>query len=79
MTLAEANEQRDWWPWQDLATGLIKRAGRLDAGEDLGLDLDETICAGLHNDRLVLAAFPVGRIPLSTLVINRPSELRNSQ
>ena len=43
MTLAEANEQRDWWLWQDLSTGLIKRAGRLYAGDDLGLDLDETI------------------------------------
>jgi hypothetical protein len=45
VTLAEANEQRDWRLWQDLATGLIKRARRLYAGEDLGLDLDETIYA----------------------------------
>jgi hypothetical protein len=40
VTLAEANEQRDWRLWQDLATGLIKRARRLYAGEDLGVDLD---------------------------------------
>lgn len=45
VTLAEANEQRDWRLWQDLATGLIKRARRLYAGEELGLDLDETIYA----------------------------------
>ena len=45
VTLAEANEQRDWRLWQDLATGLIKRARRLYAGEDLGLDLNETIYA----------------------------------
>jgi hypothetical protein len=45
VTLAEANEQRDWRLWQDLAAGLIKRARRLYAGEDLGLELDETIYA----------------------------------
>jgi hypothetical protein len=45
VTLAEANEQRDWRLWQDLATGLIKRARRLYAGEDLGWELDETIYA----------------------------------
>lgn len=45
VTLAEANEQRDWRLWQDLATGLIKRARRLYAGEDLGLELEETIYA----------------------------------
>ncbi len=45
VTLAEANEQRDWRLWQDLATGLIKRARRLYADEDLGLDLEETIYA----------------------------------
>jgi hypothetical protein len=43
--LAEANEQRDWRLWQDPATGLIKRGRHLYAGEDLGLDLDETIYA----------------------------------
>lgn len=45
VTLAEANEQRDRRLWQDLATGLIKRARRLYAGEDFELDLDETIYA----------------------------------
>ena len=54
VTLAEANEQRDWRLWQDLATGLIKRARRLYAGEDLGLELVETIYA-LDWPRLYLA------------------------
>ncbi len=31
--------------WQDVTTGLINRARHLYAGEDLGLDLDETIYA----------------------------------
>jgi len=45
VTLAEANEQRDWRLWRDLASGLIERARKLYAGEDLGLDLDNTVYA----------------------------------
>lgn len=45
VTLAEANEQRDWRLWRDLAAGLIDRARKLYAGEDLGLDLDNTVYA----------------------------------
>lgn len=44
-TLADANEGRDWRLWRDLALGLIARARRLYAHEDLGLDLDNTIYA----------------------------------
>jgi hypothetical protein len=44
-TLAEANEQRDWRLWADLAKHLIGRARTLYAGEDLGLDLDNTVYA----------------------------------
>ncbi|EIP96446.1 transposase family protein [Opitutaceae bacterium TAV1] len=44
-TLAEANEQRDWRMWQDLAQTLISKARPLYAGEDLGLDLDHAIYA----------------------------------
>lgn len=44
-TLADANEQRDWRLWEDLAKGLIRKARALYAGEDLGLDLDNTIYA----------------------------------
>jgi hypothetical protein len=44
-TLADANEQRDWQLWQDLAVTLIRKARPLYAGEDLGLDMDNTIYA----------------------------------
>jgi hypothetical protein len=43
VTLAEANEQRDWRLRQDLATRLIKLARRLYGSEALTLDLGETI------------------------------------
>lgn len=42
-TLAEANEQRDWRLWQALALGLIARARRLYAGDDLALGLAEDV------------------------------------
>jgi len=44
-TLADANENRDWRIWEDLAKSLMKKARPLYAGEDLGLDLDNTIYA----------------------------------
>jgi len=44
-TLADANEQRDWRLWEDLAKGLMRKARKLYAGEDLGLDLENTIYA----------------------------------
>lgn len=44
-TLAEANEQRDWRVWEDLAKGLISQARTLYTGEDLGLDLENTVYA----------------------------------
>ena len=44
-TLAEANEQRDWRVWEALAQSLIRKARPLYAGEDLGLDLENTIYA----------------------------------
>src|ERR1019366_6694010 len=44
-TLAEANEQRDWRLWRDLSLGLVAQARRLYAGENLGLELDNTIYA----------------------------------
>ena len=37
-TLADANEQRDWRLWEDLAKTLMRKARPLYAGEDLGLD-----------------------------------------
>jgi Transposase DDE domain/Domain of unknown function (DUF4372) len=44
-TLADANEQRDWRIWEDLAKILMRKARPLYAGEDLGLDLENTIYA----------------------------------
>ena len=39
-TLADANERRDWRIWSELATVLIRRARKLYAQEDLGLDVN---------------------------------------
>ena len=44
-TLAEANESRDWRIWEELAKSLMRKARPLYVGEDLGLDLDNTIYA----------------------------------
>jgi hypothetical protein len=44
-TLADANENRDWRIWEDLAKSLMRKARPLYAGEDLGIDLDNTIYA----------------------------------
>ena len=44
-TLAEANEGRDWRLWRDLAMGLVAKARRLYANEDLGIELDHTVYA----------------------------------
>jgi hypothetical protein len=44
-TLADANEQRDWRLWEDLAKKLMGQARTLYAGEDLGLELENTIYA----------------------------------
>ena len=44
-TLADANDSRDWRIWSDLAALLVRRARRLYQGEDLGLDLTNTVYA----------------------------------
>jgi Domain of unknown function (DUF4372) len=44
-TLADANEQRDWRWWEDLAKKLMGQARTLYAGEDLGLELENTVYA----------------------------------
>ena len=44
-TLADANEQRDWRLWEDLAKTLMRKARPPYAGEDLGLDIDNTVYA----------------------------------
>lgn len=44
-TLADANERRDWRMWEDLAKTLMRKARTLYAGEDLGLELEDTVYA----------------------------------
>jgi Transposase DDE domain. len=44
-TLADANEERDWHIYADLAQWFIARARKLYAQEDLGLELDDTLYA----------------------------------
>lgn len=44
-TLADANEQRDWRIYADLAQKLIRRARRLYAQEPFGVELDQTVYA----------------------------------
>ena len=44
-TLADANELRDWRIWHDLAAVLIRRARKLYANDDVGIDLDNTVYA----------------------------------
>jgi hypothetical protein len=44
-TLADANEQRDWRIYADLAQWLVARARKLYAHEDLGVELDQTLYA----------------------------------
>ena len=44
-TLADANEQRDWRLWEDLAKTLMRKARPLYAGEDLELEIDNTVYA----------------------------------
>jgi len=43
--LADANEKRDWRIYRDVAQVLIRRARDLYAGDDFGLQLDETVYA----------------------------------
>jgi hypothetical protein len=44
-TLANANESRDWRIWESFAGRLIIQARELYLGEDLGLDLSNTVYA----------------------------------
>ena len=44
-TLADANERRDWRLYAEFAQRLIAQARRLYAGEDLGLELSNTVYA----------------------------------
>ena len=63
-TLADANEARDWRIYAELAERLIVQARRPYAGEDLGLELTNTVDAlENHNHRLVPAGLSLGTFP----------------
>ncbi len=58
-TLAKANERRDWRIYADFAQSLIRIARPLYAGEDLGLELDNTVYAlDASTIDLCLSVFP---------------------
>ena len=61
-TLADANEQRDWRIYADVAQALIQRARKLYAGEQLAVDLKETAYAfDSTTIDLCLSLFPWAR------------------
>jgi len=80
-TLAEANETRDWRIYADFAHGLIATARSLNATEDLGLELTNTVYAlDATTIDLCLSLFPwatfrqhKGAIKLHTLLDLRGS------
>jgi hypothetical protein len=61
-TLADANRERDWRIYHDLAQGLIARARRLYADESFGLELEQTVYAlDSTTIDLCLSLFPWAR------------------
>jgi len=61
-TLADANENRDWRIYADLAQVLIATARPLYADEDIGVDLDNTVYAlDATTIELCLSLFPWAR------------------
>ena len=80
-TLARANEARDWCIHAGFARALIPIARPLYADEDLGLELDNTVCAvDSSTVELFLSAFPwarfrspKGAVKLHTLLALRGS------
>jgi Domain of unknown function (DUF4372)/Transposase DDE domain len=69
-TLADANRERDWRIYADLAQGLIGRARKLYAQEPLGIELDQTVYAlDSTTIDLCLALFPWARFRSSKAAI----------
>jgi hypothetical protein len=61
-TLADANRERDWRIYADLAQSLIARARRLYANEPIGAELDQTVYAlDSTTIDLCLSLFPWAR------------------
>jgi hypothetical protein len=80
-TLADANERRDWRMWQDLGHMLIRKARPLYAGEDLGIDLDNTVYAlDSTTIELSLTLFPWAdfRKTKSAIKMHTQTDLRGS-
>ena len=61
-TLADANERRDWRIHAALAQRLITQARTLYVDEELGLDLTNTVYAGLDDHRSVPVGLSVGAL-----------------
>lgn len=69
-TLADANRNRDWRIYADLAQGLIRRARKLYVQEPLGIELDETLYAlDSTTIDLCLSLFPWARFRSSKAAI----------
>jgi hypothetical protein len=69
-TLADANRNRDWRIYADLAQGLIRRARKLHVQEPLGIELDETLYAlDSTTIDLCLSLFPWARFRSSKAAI----------
>ena len=64
-TLADANRERDWRIYYDLAQLLIRRARTLYQNESIGFGVGRNgVCAGFHHDRPVPeTCFPWARFP----------------
>ncbi len=61
-TLADANEKRNWRIYCDFAQVLINKARKLYAGDDFGLQLDETVYAlDASTIDLCRSLFPLAR------------------
>lgn len=61
-TLADANERRDWQIYADFSQRLIHTARQLYAGDDFGVELDNTVYAlDSSTIDLCLSMFPWAR------------------
>lgn len=81
-TLAEANEQRDWRIYADLAALLIRRARELYAGESFGVELGHATTYAFDSTiiEVSLGLFPWARFCPSTAAVkmNTLFDLRGS-
>jgi len=80
-TLADANEQRDWRIYAELAHWLIVRARKLYAQAELGVDLEETLYAlDSTTIDLCLTLFPWARFRRhkAAVKVHTPLDLRGA-